>query len=105
MLENGSKLNPKHSRSLQNLLKDHSKIKTIACQEPSKWQKSTIERWKTRENNEKTSIEGINIDTHNNRQMWLINSLDLIGGSQSADIDVDYMELATTINDETWTID
>lgn len=68
-------------------------------------QKSTIERQKTRENNEKTSIGGINIDMHNNRKMWLINGPDLIGGSQSTDIHMDYMELATTISDATWTVD
>jgi len=37
--------------------------------------------------------------------MWLINGLDLIGRSQSADIGTDCMELATSISDATWTID
>ena len=59
------------------------KIKTIACQEPLEWQKRTIGRQKTTENNEKTSIKGINIDTHSNRQIWPINGPALIDGSQS----------------------
>jgi len=83
LLANGPKMNPKHSRSLQNFLKDHSNIKTIACQEPLEWQKSTIRRRKTRENNENPSIRGINIDKHSNHQIWLINGPDLISESQS----------------------
>lgn len=125
------KMDPKHYRSLQNLLKDHSKIKTITCQEPSQWQKSTIGRQKTRKTVKKPpSIGGINREMHSSRQISPINDPDLIGKSQSSNtkedlrlggrhprlaisdrrvviggLGEDRVELAMAINDATWNID
>ena len=59
------------------------KIKTIVGEEPLEWKKNTIGRQKPKETLKKLSIVALNSEMHSSHQMWLINGLDFINGSQS----------------------
>lgn len=57
----------------------------------------------------KLSIEGINNEMNNSRQIWQMNGPDLISGSQSVvaieKLRAEHMELAMAISGATWTAD
>lgn len=79
-----SKMDLKHSWSLWNLLKDHSKDQNDRMGRSLRMAEKHYQKTKTQGNSEKLSIGGLNNEMHSSREIWPINGPDLIGGSQWA---------------------